>query len=56
MDLFFPYENLTWPEVAALPRTTPLLIPLGTDYDPATVARQLGTPAAAGLLPAVPFG
>lgn len=56
MEPFFPYENLTWPEVAALPRSTPLLIPLGLRYDAAAVARKLGAPAPAAMLPAVPFG
>jgi len=53
---FFPFENLTWPEVAALPRDLPLVIPLGGGYDLALLADALGDPPRAALLPAVPFG
>ena len=53
---FFAYENLTWPDVAALPRDTPLIIPLGEGYELAQLATALGNPARAGLLPAIPFG
>ena len=56
MTEFFAYELLTWPEVAALPRTTPLVIPLGEGYAPARLASALGNPPAIGLLPAIPFG
>jgi creatinine amidohydrolase len=56
MDLFFPYENLTWPEVAALPRTTALVIPFGTGYDSGALARRLEDPERMALLPAIPFG
>lgn len=53
---FFAYEDLTWPDVAALPRGTPLILPLGEGYDQAALASALGHPAQAGLLPAIPFG
>jgi len=53
---FFAYEELTWPEVAALPRDTPLIIPLGEGYDRVQLTGALGNPARVGLLPAVPFG
>jgi creatinine amidohydrolase len=56
MTDFFPYENLTWPEVAELPRDTPLLLPLGEGYSLPVVAEALSHPARAGLLPAFPFG
>ncbi len=56
MTDFFMYDNLTWPEVADLPRDTPLIIPLGRDYDLKLLAEQLSNPARAGLLPAFPFG
>ena len=56
MTTFFDYAQLTWPEVTALPRTTPLCIPLGTGYDLDRIAAALGEPPRAGLLPAVPFG
>jgi creatinine amidohydrolase len=53
---FFPYDELTWPEVAALRRDTPLVIPLGTGYDRPRLAEALGDPAAVGLLPPIPYG
>ena len=33
MPDFFHFDELTWPEVAALPRDTPLLLPLGSMPD-----------------------
>jgi creatinine amidohydrolase len=59
MTTFFPYEHLTWPEVAALPRNTPLVIPLGNFPDAklhAYLAEALGQPERTGLLPAIPYG
>jgi creatinine amidohydrolase len=51
-----PYADLTWPEVAQLPRALPLLIPLGRDeYDYAAVARQMAAEQAV-VLPPVPYG
>ncbi len=49
------YENLTWPEVAALPRELPLVLPLGTGYSEAHIAHSLGVERFA-LLPAMPYG
>ena len=56
MTDFFPYEELTWPEVAELPRQTPLVLPLGSGYDFNLLVSQLGNPVRIGLLPPVPFG
>ena len=56
MTDFFAYEDLTWPEVAALPRDTPLVIPLGTGYPLERLANALGNPPCAGMLPPIPFG
>lgn len=56
MTDFFSHEELTWPEVAGLPRDTPLVLPLGEGYDLNLLAEQLGKPPRAGLLPALPFG
>ncbi len=53
---FFPYEELTWPEVADLPRDTPLVLPLGSGYDFNLLAAQLGHAPRIGLLPPIPFG
>jgi creatinine amidohydrolase len=47
---------LTWPEVADLPRDTPLVLPLGSGYDFNLLAAQLGNPPRIGLLPPIPFG
>ena len=56
MTAFLPFSDLTWPEVAALPRDWPLVIPLGEGYDLQRLAAALGDPPEVGLLPALPFG
>lgn len=56
MTDFFAFDELTWLEVAALRRDTPLVIPLGDGYDLRALAEALGDPERAGLLPAIPFG
>jgi creatinine amidohydrolase len=53
---FIAYSNLTWPEVEALPRDCPLVIPLGEGYDMGRLASALGEPERAGILPAILFG
>ena len=32
MTEFFHYDDLTWPEVAELPRDVPLVLPLGSSF------------------------
>lgn len=50
------YADLTWPEVAALPRHLPLLIPLGEEaYELRGAARSLKAETVV-TLPAVPYG
>lgn len=56
MTEIFSYETLTWAEVAGLRRDTPLVIPLGSGWDPGLLAEPLGRPASLGLLPAIPYG
>jgi creatinine amidohydrolase len=56
MTDFFHYDELTWPEVLALPRDVPLVLPLGLDLDVVQPANRLGNPPLIGLLPAFPFG
>lgn len=56
MTEIFPYAELTWPEVADLPRDTPLVLQLGSGYDFDLLASQLENPPRIGLLPPVPFG
>jgi creatinine amidohydrolase len=56
MTDFFAYEELTWPDIAALPRDLPLVLPLGQGYDLTRLAEALGRPPRIGLLPPIPFG
>jgi creatinine amidohydrolase len=56
MTEFFAYADLTFPEIADLPRDCPLVIPLGEGYDLNRLAEALGQPGRAGLLPPVPYG
>src|SRR3972149_6080402 len=56
MTDFFQYDPLTWPEVAALPRDIPLILPLGEGYSLDRLTSALGEPTRAGLLPPIPFG
>jgi len=56
MTEFFAYETLTWPDIAALPRDVPLVIPLGEGYNWNRVADALSHPPRVGLLPPLPFG
>ncbi len=54
-EAWLNYGDLTWPEVAALPRDTPLVLPLGSGYDPERVGRQIGAGPICWL-PAIPYG
>ncbi len=64
MTTFFNYDDLTWDAVAELPRDTPLVLPIGSDYEISTplstglnlLANQLSHPPRIGLLPLFPFG
>ena len=56
MTKYFYYAYLTWPEVAALPRNTPLVIPLGENYPLEKLSESLGDPPRVGLLPPIPYG
>jgi creatinine amidohydrolase len=49
------YENLTWPEVAELPRHWPMILPLGEGYSEKQFAQALKTDDYI-LLPALPYG
>ena len=49
MTEFFHYDDLTWPEVADLPRDVPLVLPLGSSFDPEKVAAQLSHPQRLGI-------
>jgi creatinine amidohydrolase len=56
MTEFFAYDELTWPEVAALPRDLPLVLPLGVNYNLTALASALSHPPRVALLPPFPFG
>lgn len=56
MTTFFAFDELTWPEVADLPRSIPLVLPLGSGYARDDLARALGGPPRVGLLPPLPYG
>src|SRR5512141_1870533 len=56
MTELFNYDELTWPDVIDLPRDVPLILPLGSGYDPILLGERLGNPARIGMLPAFPFG
>lgn len=49
------YENLTWPEVAELPRHIPVVLPLGNGYSIEAIAKALDTEQLC-ILPALPYG
>ena len=56
MTDFFLYDQLTWPEINALPRNTPLILLLGEGYSREALANALKNPSRIGLLPPIPFG
>ncbi|MCS6994356.1 MAG: creatininase family protein [Anaerolineales bacterium] len=56
MTHFFRFDDLTWPEVAELPRDVPLVLPLGEGYAQSALAEALSQPPRIGLLPPFPFG
>lgn len=50
------YAELTWPEVAELPRQVPVLIPLGLEpFDLNALGAQLDAPEVV-VMPAIPYG
>ena len=57
MSDYFNYDEMTWPEVADLPRDTPLIIPVGTGWDKNQIAASLSSnPPRIGFLPSFPYG
>jgi creatinine amidohydrolase len=52
----FRFDELTWPEVAALPRETPLVLPLGSTPVPESLPALLQATQPVGILPPIPFG
>jgi creatinine amidohydrolase len=55
MTTVIRYEELTWPEVAALPRDLPMVLPLGEGRAPEVIAQALQVESFC-LLPALPYG
>ena len=53
---FLPFDELTYPEVAALPRDSRIVLPVTCGFDHAALAPLLGNPAQVWLLPSIPFG
>jgi creatinine amidohydrolase len=56
MSEYFSFDKLTWPDVEALPRATPLIIPLGEAAISEHLAAIPNLAGQAGLLPAIPYG
>jgi creatinine amidohydrolase len=52
----FRFDEMTWPEIAALPRDTPLILPLGSQPDPGIISKLFHLHQSIGMLPAIPFG
>lgn len=52
----FHFEELTWPEVSALPRNVPLVLPVGNMNAWDQLPALIGNPQDIGILPAIPFG
>src|SRR5262245_61390698 len=55
MPTIIVYENLTWPEVAALPRDLPLVLPLGDGFTDDAIAAAIGADTFA-TLPSLLYG
>jgi creatinine amidohydrolase len=53
---FFRFDDLTWPQVADLPRDVPILLPLGSGYPQPDIEKSLASPTRIGLLPPFLFG
>lgn len=56
MTRLFNYHVLTWPEIKALPRNTPLIIPLGKNLPQDSLVQHLSSASVICLLPAIPYG
>jgi creatinine amidohydrolase len=52
----FHFEELTWPEISALPRDIRIALPLGGTLDLEMIAGLFHPSEAIGLLPAIQFG
>lgn len=56
MTKYFAFDELTWPEVEALPHDIPLVLPFGNLDGLDSLTTALVNPNRVGILPAVPFG
>ncbi len=56
MTQFIQYQELTWPEIASLPRNCPIILPIGTGFNWHKLAEALSFPSQMAILPAFPYG
>jgi len=56
MNQIFKYDELSYPQIEALPRNCPLIIPLGQGYSMEMLSETLGNPPQVGILPSIPYG
>jgi creatinine amidohydrolase len=56
MSHIIQYDELTWPEVATLPRGIPMVLPLGQGFLEKDLASRLKSPQQIVMLPSIPFG
>lgn len=56
MTDWITYEELTWPEIARLPRDLPVVLPLGYGHPLDRLASALGNPLQCALLPPFAYG
>lgn len=56
MTQLIHFEELTWPEIARLPRNCPIILPLGNGFDWLKLSEVLSNPTQIALLPAFPYG
>jgi hypothetical protein len=52
----FRLDELTWPEISALPRDVPLIFPVGEPSDWDQLPALISTSQDIGILPVLPFG
>lgn len=56
MTQIIHFEELTWPEIANLPRNCPIILPVGTGFDWQKLGEALSHPSQIAILPAFPYG
>ncbi|MGB9640255.1 MAG: creatininase family protein, partial [Anaerolineales bacterium] len=56
MTQLIHFEELTWPEIACLPRNCPIILPIGNGFDWEKISEALSYPSQIAILPAFPYG